>query len=59
MSFTEENAVDLLCVGGFSLRSRRHWGGKTYRSFQKHESQSLHDLYTGRYLLRISFISNL
>jgi hypothetical protein len=43
-----------------SLKARDDGREKTYRSIQKHESPSLHDLlYTGRHWLDLSFITSL
>jgi hypothetical protein len=59
MSFTPETAVDQHSVGR-DFNTRDDGQGKTYRSCQKHESVSLHDLLsTGRHLLDFSFITSL
>jgi hypothetical protein len=47
------------CVAPSPTR-RQSGGGGTYRSYQKHESLSLHDLLsTGRHLIRVSFVTRL
>jgi hypothetical protein len=60
MSLTQENAVDLHSLGRVFLHLRwRLGGGGEYRSCQKHDSMSLHDLVRCRYLLDVSFITSL
>ena len=67
-SFSRENQhgrypyskrMQLTCTAWVeSLNTRDDGRGKTYRSCQKLESISLHDLSTGRHLLGILFISS-
>jgi len=42
-----------------SLKTCEGGRGKTYSFCQKHRSLSLHDLWNGRYLLGLSFVTNL
>ena len=67
MAFTQENAVDMHSVGRETHNTRENCpggeGGGAYRSCQKHEFLSLHDIAfftnTGPSLLGFSFIGSL
>jgi hypothetical protein len=67
MAFTRENAFDMHSVGRETLNSRENGRGEAgveaYRSCQKHEFISMHDVVfiinTGPFLLGVAFIRNL